>query len=161
MLHKLPRDILLKLISYIEHDYKEKYLEATKSSKSFDMITKLLHCHLEKRKCFNDFCNDFCYIHRLTMCGCDQNDSDYIINSQNMECGELININLRDDGELYDIESDELYDHHGIACPLCELWYCPNHWKEGILTVSKRQHFQTYSKTYFCKHCDFNLVYTV
>ena len=146
MLHKLPKDILIKLISHVEDDYKQKY---TNVSKSLEMLIELLGQRLQKRMCNQPNCKEYCYIYS-TSCGCDcEGDRDYIGTSESTESDELSMILLNDWGNDYNTGSNEHFEQYGIACNTCEVWYCTKHWIDNVIQLEAYKN----ETVTFCKEC--------
>lgn len=149
MLNKLPKELLIKLISHIEDDLNQKY---SSLSKSFQMLINLIGPHrFEQRTCNHNNCKEYCFIYS-TSCGCDcEGDIDYISTSQNIETGELGEI-LIDDGNDYDPKSNDHFHQYGVACNTCRAWFCTNHWLDHVEQIESPIYHDGGLVT-FCKKC--------
>lgn len=135
MFDKLPKDIIIKIISYVEDELKEKILQ-------INMATKTVHkafgfCSVEYFKCHDHSCDDFCFAYKLH---CE--DDIRFITSHNIE--ERIHIGqglgLNKHLHLSTSEYTKL-NKCGIICVKCDKWVCPKHYKDYIKLVDEDVHY--------------------
>ena len=147
MLNNVPKDILLKLIPIIEDEYKQKYLE---TKRELDMMNVCCKYRVKKKKCADDSCENFCFVHDTNLEGdSDDGGTDKVMVVTNYNPNEFTHVeNIILD--YYGSEDDcceSLHEHDlfGAICYYgCEKWYCKNHWKENSLFLKK---------ACFCKEC--------
>ena len=157
-LHNLPKDILTKLVSLIEDEYKQKYL---KTKKLLEMYITSCKFRIQEKHCGNELCKTFCFIHDTNMEG-DSDDSglDKILlvtsdSPNSFVYEEEIFLNHEDDGYSTLAQSHNTF---GAICSYsCEKWFCKDHWKDNALQkcsqVNTSEIGTDIPRIYFCKYC--------
>ena len=156
-LSQLPREMLLKVISDVEHEYKEKYLE---TKRELDMMKTCFDYRTKRIKCGNSSCKEFCFYHDTNMDGdSDDNGLDkltIVVSYKPNEYTFADHITLNSDDNSYHTLTNA-HNLYGSFCSYgCEQWFCNNHWEENSV-FNKKTKLENISR--FCKQCVYNSDY--
>ena len=107
MLDKLPKDILSLLLSYVEHDYKKKFVDLKKEFKMLHNVSGLTLF-----TCSDKSCDDLFYANYLYC-----NDAARVVTSQNVKMKISMSSKCR----------FRLNEKLVSVCTRCETWSCVKH----------------------------------
>lgn len=155
MLQKLPKDILIKLIGYIEDDYKKKYFE---TKMLLDMMNTCCDYRVKKHYCSVESCPEFCYTHDTNIEGdSDDNGPDQVIlvaSSSPLDFIGIDHILIKPPFQDSDILDENVCNKYGTFCYYsCERWYCKSHWKDNSIAEQDVLSSGKLEIYYLCKNC--------
>jgi hypothetical protein len=117
MLDKLPKDILIKLISNIGDEYSNKYLE---TRNLFELVNNVNGFSLGFYKCCDKSCREFCFVDPVYC-----KDKLRIITSENTKVVKM------SDGDHHSTALDiNCEKYNFMFCGYCDKWACSKHWKD-------------------------------
>lgn len=125
MLDRLPKDIIIKLIHYVEAEYKKKYF---KTKTLFEMVYHVYDDSLEFYICCHDECSEFCFTYSINEWR--PNLFLRVVTSQNVRIDKLL---LDENEDSCPLEKKDFYSSCGFLCASDYRWSCNKHWKDYVI----------------------------